>query len=177
MKIIAIAAMAENYGIGKDNDLCWHLPEDMVYFKKTTEKSPVIMGSRTYDSIPEKFRPLPNRHNYVITRTPDKYEPHPDLTIIDSLEAACQFVYECKNGDTLYGHENFYVIGGGVVYERLMPYCDELLLTVVSPSVTEGIEFDTFFPPVDEERFSNVESVEIHDKCEMLRLTKNSNLQ
>ena len=71
MKISMIAAVAENGVIGKDNDLIWHLPEDMAYFMRTTTGHHVIMGRKNYESIPEKYRPLPRRLNIIITRQQD----------------------------------------------------------------------------------------------------------
>ncbi len=68
MKFSLIVAMDKNHGIGKNNDLMWHLPKDMRFFKSTTENQVVIMGRKNYDSIPEKYRPLSNRQNVIITR-------------------------------------------------------------------------------------------------------------
>ena len=66
-----IVAVAGNRAIGKDNQLLWHLPEDMRYFRETTRGKPVIMGRKTWESLPEKFRPLPGRRNIVVSRNPD----------------------------------------------------------------------------------------------------------
>ena len=68
MKVSLIVAMARNRGIGRDNDLMWHLPNDMRFFKETTENQIVVMGRKNYDSIPEKYRPLPKRENVILTR-------------------------------------------------------------------------------------------------------------
>lgn len=69
-----IAAVARNGVIGKDNQLLWHLPEDMRHFRETTRGKPVIMGRKTWESLPDAFRPLPGRHNIVISRNP-AYQP------------------------------------------------------------------------------------------------------
>ena len=71
MTIKLIVAMDNNRGIGKDNDLMWHLPSDMRFFKETTLNQIVIMGRKNFESIPEKFRPLPNRENVILTRQKD----------------------------------------------------------------------------------------------------------
>ncbi len=68
-KVSLIVAMDRNRGIGRDNDLMWHLPNDMRFFKETTENQIVVMGRKNYDSIPEKYRPLPNRENVILTKT------------------------------------------------------------------------------------------------------------
>ena len=68
MKVSLIVAMDKNRGIGKNNDLMWHLPNDMRFFKETTAHQLVVMGRKNYDSIPEKYRPLPNRKNIILTR-------------------------------------------------------------------------------------------------------------
>ena len=71
MKVSMIAAVAQNGIIGKDNDLVWNLPDDMKYFMQTTSGHPIIMGRKNYESIPDKFRPLPNRTNIIVTRNTD----------------------------------------------------------------------------------------------------------
>ena len=68
MKVSLIVAMDRSRGIGKNNDLMWHLPKDMNFFKTSTENQIVVMGRKNYDSIPEKYRPLPNRENVILTR-------------------------------------------------------------------------------------------------------------
>ena len=84
MTVSQIAALTKNYVIGKNNDLPWHLPDDMRYFMQTTSRHTVIMGRKNYDSIPEKFRPLPNRTNIVVTRQPDFAAP--GCKVVHSLE-------------------------------------------------------------------------------------------
>jgi len=70
VKLALIAAVARNRAIGRDNDLLWRLPEDARHFRRTTQGHPVVMGRRTWDSLPERFRPLPGRLNVVVTRQP-----------------------------------------------------------------------------------------------------------
>ena len=81
-----IAAVARNLAIGKDNQLLWQLPEDMKHFRETTRGKPVIMGRKTWESLPDAFRPLPGRKNIVVSRDPTYQAPGADLA--DSLEAA-----------------------------------------------------------------------------------------
>ena len=88
MTISLIAALTQNRVIGKDNDLPWHLPDDMKYFMQTTKAHVVIMGRKNYDSIPEKFRPLPNRDNIVVTRNKDFAAA--GCTVAHSLEEALE---------------------------------------------------------------------------------------
>ena len=83
-----IAALDANNGIGKDNDLMWNLPADMQFFKETTKGHVVIMGRKNYDSIPERFRPLPGRSNVVLSRQAN-FEA-PGCTVYDSLETCLQ---------------------------------------------------------------------------------------
>ena len=96
MKVSLIVAVSENGVIGKDNDLIWHLPKDMKFFKDTTLGHHVIMGRKNFESIPEKYRPLPNRTNIVITRQSD-YTAE-DCVVVNSVEAALEIAKQ--NGDT-----------------------------------------------------------------------------
>ena len=84
MKVSLIVAMDLERGIGRDNDLMWHLPNDMKFFKETTQEQIVVMGRKNYDSIPEKFRPLPKRENVILTRNTD-FEA-PDCKVFHSLQ-------------------------------------------------------------------------------------------
>ena len=86
-----IAAVARNRAIGKDNRLLWHLPEDMRHFREITRGKPLIMGRKTWESLPEKFRPLPGRLNVVVSRDP--LYPATGAILASSLEAALQQAY------------------------------------------------------------------------------------
>ena len=88
MKISLIVAMDNERGIGKNNDLMWHLPADMKFFKETSTGHIVVTGRKNYDSIPERFRPLPNRENAVLTRNADYKAP--GAVIFPSLEACLE---------------------------------------------------------------------------------------
>ncbi len=141
MIISLIAARTQNGVIGKNNDLPWHLPDDMKYFMQTTSAHYVVMGRKNYDSIPEKFRPLPNRTNIVVTRQIGFSAPH--CTVVHALTDAITLAE--KNNQ----HELF-IIGGSEIYQLAMPYASRLYLTEIQ---TE-LEGDTFFPSFDKTQWS-----------------------
>jgi dihydrofolate reductase len=138
MKISLIVAMDRDRGIGKNNDLMWHLPADMRFFKETTSRHIVVMGRKNYESIPEKYRPLPNRENVVLTRNAD-YQAA-DCTIFHSLEA-------CLDHFAAEEERTVFIIGGGEIYRKAleMNVVDEMFITHVNH--TYGA--DTFFPDFD----------------------------
>jgi len=138
-----IAAVAENQVIGKNNDLVWRLPDDMKYFMETTQNHFVIMGRKNYDSIPEKYSPLPNRINIIITRQKD-YQADGCL-VFDSLQKAFDYA-ENK------GQSEVFVIGGGEIYTLALAKADKLYITEVKAS----FEGDTFFPEIDESKWLEV---------------------
>ena len=135
MKVSLIVAVSENGVIGKDNDLIWHLPKDMRFFKETTMGHHVIMGRKNFESIPHKFRPLPHRTNIVITRQSD-YKAEGSI-VVNSVEASLEIARE--NGDT----EPF-IIGGGQIYKLAIEanLVDKIYLT----KIHHTFEGDTFFP-------------------------------
>ena len=130
--ISIIVAIAENNAIGKDNDLLWHISEDLKYFKRITLGSPIIMGRKTWESLP--FKPLPKRENIVISNNKD-YKLD-NATVFHSLEEAVQYVKK---------FENCFIIGGGMIYNTILPFCDKLYITKVHKS----FEADTFFTEID----------------------------
>ncbi|MDB0027410.1 dihydrofolate reductase [Flavobacteriales bacterium] len=138
MKVSLIVAASENGVIGKDNDLIWHLPNDMHFFKETTLNHHVIMGRKNFESIPHKYRPLPNRTNIVITRQTD-YKAD-GCVVVNSVEAALEIVKE--NGDK----EPFF-IGGGQIYKVALEanLVDRIYLT----KVHHTFDGDTFFPELN----------------------------
>ncbi len=166
MKIIAIAAIdAKTNGIGKDNQLCWHLPKDMAFFKKTTGKNPVIMGRKTYDSLPVRFRPLPNRLNYVLTNDKVSFEQRDDVKGVIPLSLNEAKILLRYAEQTEAEEDDLYIIGGAEIYHELFPYCHQLILTEVNTTVTDGMEFDTFLKIP--EYFEYEKTLEEHDDCEM----------
>ncbi|MCE2773311.1 MAG: dihydrofolate reductase [Bacteroidetes bacterium] len=138
MEIIIIVAATENNAIGKDNRLLWRLPDDMKFFKEKTEGHCVITGRRNYESIPEKFRPLPGRTNIVVTRQTDYAAP--GAIVVGSLEAGISVARE-------QGESICYIIGGGEIYLQAMDLADSIWLT----RVYSVLEADTFFPELDAE--------------------------
>ena len=133
MIISMIAAVSENLVIGRNNDLPWHLPDDMKYFMQTTKGHCVIMGRKNYESIPEKFRPLPNRVNIVVTRQKDFTAP--GCMVVGSMEEALVKAAEFKE-------EEVFLIGGSEIYRSGLSIADRLYLT----EIKKKIEGDVFFP-------------------------------
>lgn len=133
LKIIVAVAKGNN-AIGKDNQLLWHLPKDMKFFKETTKGFPIITGRKNYESIPEKYRPLPGRENIVITRDL-KYQA-PGAAVCNSIDEAIEIV---KSLDK----QTCFIIGGGQVYKQCLDagLVDEMYVTWVDAE----IEADTFF--------------------------------
>ena len=134
-----IAAVPRNGAIGKDNALLWHEPEDQKHFRRITMGSPVIMGRKTWDSLPARFRPLPGRRNVVITRNAEWQAPGAEAA--PSIEAALRL---------LEGADKAFVIGGAHIYALAMPLADELVLT----EIDADLPGDTFFPAWDRALFT-----------------------
>ena len=127
MKVALIAAVARNGVIGNDNALLWKLPEDMAFFKRTTLGNPVIMGRKTWDSIPKRYRPLQGRTNIVVTRQRDW---HADGALVaHGLEEALELALESVSSNP-HGLRAF-VIGGAELYALALPHADELVLTEI----------------------------------------------
>ena len=120
MPLHLIFARAANGVIGKNNALPWHLPEDMAHFKRTTLGCPVIMGRKTWDSLPERFRPLPGRLNVVVTRQADWSAP--GALRAASLEDA---VALCP------AHADVWVIGGAQLYAQALPLARSAVVTEI----------------------------------------------
>jgi len=127
-----IVAVARNWAIGRNNQLLWHIPEDFRWFKRHTRGHPVVMGRRTWLSLPS--RPLPGRRNIVITDQPGEH--FDGAVCVDSPEAAIREMDP--------GQENF-IIGGGMIYRQFLPVARKVYLTVVE----RDYEADTWFPPLD----------------------------
>jgi dihydrofolate reductase len=138
MKASLIVAVSQNGVIGKDNDLIWHLPKDMKFFKDTTMGHHVIMGRKNFESIPHKYRPLPNRTNVIITRNSD-YKAEGCL-VVNSVEEALEVAKQ--NGDT-----HPFIIGGGQIYKLALEnnLVDKIYLT----KVHHLFDGDTFFPELN----------------------------
>ncbi|WP_417854386.1 dihydrofolate reductase [Xanthomarina gelatinilytica] len=131
-EITLIVAAGENDAIGKDNQLIWHLSDDLKRFKELTNGHHIIMGRKTFESFP---KPLPNRTHIVISRQ-DNYQVPSGVILVNNLEDA----FDAAKAD-----KQPFVIGGGEIYKQAMPYADKIELT----RVHEDFEADTFFPKID----------------------------
>lgn len=136
MTISLIAAVAKNRVIGKENDLPWRLPDDMKYFMQTTLGHHVLMGRKNYDSLPNKFKPLPNRTNIVVTRQ-SNFEAS-GCTIVSSIDQGIEIA--SKNDE-----KELFVIGGAQIYKQSLERADYLYLTEINAE----IEGDTYFPNIE----------------------------
>lgn len=152
MKVNLIVAVSENNVIGVKNDLPWNLPNDMNYFKTKTSGHCVIMGRKNYLSIPEKYRPLPNRTNIILTSNPNFKAKK--CKIFDSLEKALEY-------SKLNKHEKPFIIGGGELYKYAIQknIVDVIYLT----RIHANIKGDTFFPKLKLEDW-NIVSKKFNNK-------------
>lgn len=152
MIISLIAAVSQNNVIGKDNDLIWHLPKDMRYFKEKTLNHHIVTGRKNYISIPSKYRPLKERVNIVLTRQPDFKEEN--CIVLNSLEAAIE--YANSNNET-----ELFIIGGGQIYKEALEkeFVDKMYIT----HVNENFDGDTFFPEIDTTKWNAI-SKDLHSK-------------
>lgn len=140
IKVAMIAAMGRNRVIGRDNQMPWHLPEDLKYFKATTMGKPIVMGRKTFDSL---GRPLPGRSNIVISRQPALRIP--GVQVVGDIDQALQLALQQAQQDKV---DEVMIIGGGNLYEQCLALADRLYLTRVELE-PEG---DAWFP-----RFSDTE--------------------
>jgi dihydrofolate reductase len=134
MKVSLIVAMDKSRGIGKNNDLMWHLPADMKFFKETTTGHIVVMGRKNFESIPSRFRPLPNRENVILTHN-QEFQAE-GCSIFHSLESVLDAY---RTDDRI-----VYIIGGGQIYKAALDLnvLDEMIITHVDGEY----DADTFFP-------------------------------
>ena len=137
MTISIIVAVAKNLAIGKDNDLLWHLPADMKFFKEMTSGSCILTGRKNYFSIPDKFRPLPNRTNIVITR--DESLKLEGAIVVNSIE---QGIEEARK----LNEKEIFIIGGGEIYRQSVHLANKMYITEVDAVFEDA---DTFYPEVD----------------------------
>ena len=131
--ISAIVAVDNNWGIGYNGDLLEHIPEDLKYFKAITTNKTVMMGRKTWESLPKK--PLQNRKNIVITSNPSMYN---GAEFMDLFDAKLYLIYN-KNDD-------IFIIGGGKIYEELLPVCNRVYVTKIFKNHDQ---VDTYFPNLD----------------------------
>lgn len=138
--ISIIVAIASNFAIGKDNDLLWHISDDLKRFKRITSEHTVVMGKNTFFSLP--IRPLPKRRNIVLTDQ------------LDEKIEGCEMAYSIEEAIQLMDSdsENF-IMGGGSIYHQFLPLAQKLYLT----RVHQDFDADTFFPEVDFEKYNLIE--------------------
>jgi len=136
MRVSLIYARARNGVIGRDGGLPWHLPEDLAHFKRLTNGCPVIMGRKTWDSLPPKFRPLPGRVNIVITRQTTWHDA--GATTVFSLDAALALCNEAAADDV-------WIIGGAQIYAQAIPLAQRAVVTELELDAPG----DAFAPELD----------------------------
>ena len=164
MNISIVVAHSKENAIGVNNNIPWHIPSDLKNFKKITSAGIVIMGRKTFDSIPAKFKPLPKRRNIILTRNKDwKY---------DGVEVA----HSIKEVINLIGDEEAFAIGGEAIYKIFLPFSSFLYISYVEASIKDA---DAYFPEVSEE---NYPVIFLHrfdedkdDHAYVLKVHKNSN--
>jgi len=138
-----IAGIGRNLELGKDNDLLWHIPEDLAHFKQITNGAPVLMGRATYLSLPEAFRPLPHRDNIVLMRETEDLPGGDEKRVVivhDVPSAFSQAMAIAKQRDK----KELFVIGGASLYAQTIELVDRLYLTEVDETFADA---DVFFPP------------------------------
>lgn len=145
MKRTIVVAISDNYVIGKDNDLIWHMPADLAHFKRVTKGKYVLMGRKSFESI---GKPLPNRTNLIITRQPN-YEAA-GTVVLGSLDEALHYSEQA-------GQEEAIILGGGQIYAEALErdLADEMIITEVK-AMFEG---DTHFPDFDKSQWEETQRV------------------
>jgi dihydrofolate reductase len=138
-ELVLVAAVARNGVVGRAGALPWHLPEDLAHFRAATQGRPVIMGRKTWHSLPARFRPLPGRRNIVVTRQPHWHDEGAEAA--HSLDAALAQAADAPR---------ICVIGGAELYAAALPRADELLLT----EIDRDFDGDAHFPAFDRRAFT-----------------------
>jgi len=133
-----IVAVAKNNAIGKNNNLLWHIKEDLVYFKKTTLGATVVMGRKTFESI---GKPLPGRRNVVVSKTMNEIEGIEIFRSVDQALGSCS------------SNEEVFIIGGGEIYKQSISLVQRIFLTIVDVNIPDA---DTFFPELDMSQWREV---------------------
>ena len=145
--IAIIVAIAQNFAIGRNNDLLFHLPDDLKRFKRITSGHAVIMGKKTLFSLPKG--PLPNRRNIVITDVPGE------------TFSGCETVYSIDEAVAIVQNEELaFVIGGGMIYRQFYPIAGRLFLNMAH----QDFEADTFFPAIDFDDWNEVSRETLFDE-------------
>ncbi|QSX07802.1 dihydrofolate reductase [Alkalibacter rhizosphaerae] len=135
--LIAVLAVGKNNELGKDNQLPWHLPNDLKHFRKITDSMPMIMGRETFEALPGV---LPGREHIVLTRNTDYQVDHPMVKVVHSVDDIL---------DSLDPEKDYSVIGGKQIFQLFMPYTDKIHLT----RIDEAFDADTYFDEPDPEEW------------------------
>jgi dihydrofolate reductase len=141
VRVSLVAAIARGGVIGDGTSIPWHIPEDLAFFRDLTIGHPVVMGRRTWDSLPERFRPLPGRRNIVVTRN--------ETWTADGAERAGSLAEALRLAD---GAAEVFVIGGAEIFTAALPVADRLVLTEIELDV----EGEVLFPDWDRSAFEEV---------------------
>ncbi len=171
--LCSIVAIAKNHAIGKDNNMIWHLPEDLKHFKRTTFGKPILMGRKSYEAL---GKPLPGRPNIVVSRSyTDVPKPNPTSVYKDMEAVENDLAPKVNEGPFLYaslkdgikamkdmgqemGVDEVFITGGGQIYAETLPYTERLYLTVLD----RAYDADIFFPQFNWNEW-NIKSEEKHD--------------
>lgn len=137
MRLTEIAAIGKNNELGKDNHLIWHIKEDMKFFQEQTQGHPVLMGRKTFDSLPKM---LPGRHHIVISRSHPNYQE--EVEVFDNID---DFFRAYQSRDI-----EIFIIGGAQIYQQFLPYANRLLLT----EIDDVSDADVYFPLFDASLYS-----------------------
>jgi dihydrofolate reductase len=146
MKVIAIAAVSKNGVIGNGNNLPWHIPEDMKFFREATKNQIVIMGRKTFESL---GKPLPQRQNAVISRNPTRVgqeTQHQNVKFFADLKASLSYFFSLTSQDQ---DKNIFIIGGAEIYRLSLDVIDELWLT----EIENNVDGDVYFPDYQDGKF------------------------
>ncbi len=142
-----IVILSKNNCIGKDNNLLWHLPEDLKYFRKTTLNHKVLIGRKCFESLPKV---LDKRHHIVLTKNKDFKAEYENVEVCNDLDL---FIKNNKDSD-----EEVFVIGGGEIYKELLPFCKKLYIT----HVNKDFLGDTYFPNIDFDMYNKTFQSDVH---------------
>lgn len=150
--VAAIAAMARNRVIGKDNKMPWHIPEEFKYFRRVTMGKPLIMGRKSFDALGGK--PLPGRPHIIISRDPSTVQG--DVTAVATIEEAITKACEFAERD---GVDEIFIVGGAQIYQMAMPITQRLYLTIID----NDYEGDVLFPELDPAQWREVSSTPVEN--------------
>lgn len=168
-KVSAIAAMDADRVIGFKGQLPWHVPSDLKHFAASTAKQAVLMGRTTWDTLEDKYRPLPGRTNIVISRNPEMLNLPPGVLRSNNCE---ETIRDFRLNKIAPDRQHLWVVGGAQIYAQTLPFCDFLVLTLI-PGKHQG---DTFFPAF-ESQFEEIERTQL-EGCEVVkyaRISKQNN--